>query len=228
VGTVGRPRTAREELHLAADTPLRTALRLSFVAGVAALITLAAAGVGPSSAGVPRPAAEAIPVAAAAADAPERPEQVSIPTPLAVADPVRIVIPAIEVDASIVPVGLLPDGAMEVPDFGVAGDYVEGPRPGEPGPAVIAAHVDSLDGPDVFFRLSEVEPGDEIHIHTADGEIVTFVAGDKEMTPKDELPVDRIWDGSPEPVLRLITCGGEFDRGTRHYTHNWTVYAEQA
>jgi LPXTG-site transpeptidase (sortase) family protein len=145
-----------------------------------------------------------------------------------IADPVRIVIPAIEVDAEVIQTGLLPDGAMAVPDFGLAGAYELGPMPGEPGPAVIAAHVDSRAGPDVFFRLKEMEPGDEIHVHTADGEVITFIAEDKEMTDKDELPTERIWNDTTEPVLRLITCGGDFDRSIRHYTHNWTVYASQA
>jgi sortase (surface protein transpeptidase) len=139
-------------------------------------------------------------------------------------EPLRVTIPAIDVDAELVELGLEPDGAMEVPDFGLAGWYAEGPRPGHPGPAAIAAHVDSRAGPDVFFRLRELEEGDEVHVHYDSGDEVTFVVGSSERLPKDELPGDRIWPVTNEPLLTLITCGGEFDREVRHYRDNVIVY----
>ncbi|HSJ45518.1 MAG TPA: class F sortase [Euzebyales bacterium] len=143
-----------------------------------------------------------------------------------VADPVRVVIPAIDVDADLVAVGLNPDQSMEVPDFGEAGWYEPGPRPGEPGPAVIAAHVDSVAGPDVFYRLRELEPGDEITVEHADGARSTFAVRDAEQQDKDDLPVERIWNDTDDSVLRLITCGGEFDRQRRSYESNVIVYAD--
>ncbi len=157
-------------------------------------------------------------------DAPNEPADAA-PAP---ASPVRVAIPAIDVDAEVVDVGLLPDGAMEVPDFGLAGWYELGPKPGEVGPAVIAAHVDSRDGPDVFFRLDELEAGDEIHVEDADGRVETFTVTSSELTPKDELPTERIWSSEDAPVLRLITCGGEFDRSARSYLSNTIVYADHA
>lgn len=144
------------------------------------------------------------------------------------ARPVRVTIPAIDVDAEIVDVGLLADGAMEVPDFGLAGWYELGPKPGEVGPAVIAAHVDSRDGPDVFFRLDELESGDEIIVEDADGGVETFAVTERELTPKDELPTERIWSSEDAAVLRLITCGGDFDRSARSYVSNTIVYADHA
>jgi hypothetical protein len=39
------------------------------------------------------------------------------------------------------------------------------------------------------------------------------------------LPVGRIWNRTDRPVLRLITCGGSFDRETGHYRDNIIVYA---
>lgn len=140
-------------------------------------------------------------------------------------DPVRIEIPAIGVDADLVGVGLNADRSMEVPDFGLAGWYTEGPAPGAPGPAVIAAHVDSYQGPDVFFRLRELEPGDEIHVHGADGRTLTWKMYASQLADKDELPINRIWSTTDQPALRLITCGGTFDRSARSYTSNVIVYA---
>jgi sortase (surface protein transpeptidase) len=144
----------------------------------------------------------------------------------AVSEPTRIRIPAIGVDAEIVGVGLKDDGAMETPDFGLAGWYTKGPKPGEAGPSVVVAHVDSKAGPDVFYRLRELQPGAEIHIERSDGSTGTWVAASSEQTDKDELPVDSIWNSTERPVLRLVTCGGAFDRSIGHYTDNVIVYAD--
>lgn len=142
-------------------------------------------------------------------------------------DPLRITIPAIGVDAPLVPVGLEADGAMRTPDFGHAAWYAPGPRPGAPGPAVVVAHVDSkANGPDVFFRLRELAAGDEVVVHYRTS-AVTFVVTGKEQAPKTALPTKRIWNGATAPVLRLITCGGAFDRAARSYLDNIIVYADQ-
>jgi sortase (surface protein transpeptidase) len=143
-------------------------------------------------------------------------------------DPERIVIPAIGVDADVIDLGLRDDGAMEVPaDFGQAGWFTPGPRPGRVGPAVIAGHVDSRTGPAVFFRLPELEVGDEIDVHGEDGEVVTFVVRASEQHAKDDFPTERVYAGTPGPELRLITCGGVFDQSERSYRDNLIVYAER-
>lgn len=139
-----------------------------------------------------------------------------------------ISIPAIGVESRIVAVGLRSDGEMETPDFGLAAWYTEGPRPGEAGPAVVIAHVDSRAGPDVFFRLRELTAGDTISIARADGSTGRWRVRSSEHTPKDELPTQRIWNNTKEPVLRLITCGGAFDREKRSYVENVVVYATAA
>jgi hypothetical protein len=139
-------------------------------------------------------------------------------------EPTRVRIPAIEVDAELVPLGLRPDRAMEVPAFGLAGWYAEGPRPGHPGPAVLAAHVDSWTGPDVFFRLRDLVSGDRVHVIYDSGDRVTFVVTWSERTPKDALPVASIWPLTGDRLLALITCGGTFDRDARSYRDNVVVY----
>ncbi|HEY5889683.1 MAG TPA: class F sortase [Acidimicrobiia bacterium] len=140
--------------------------------------------------------------------------------------PARVIVPSVEIDARVVGVGLQKDGAMETPDFGLAGWYRLGPRPGESGPAVIVAHVDSVAGPDVFNRLDELTAGVEIVVEDAFGGRARFVVRDTETVPKSELPVERIWSDDDDPVLRLITCGGEFDRTVRSYESNVIVYAD--
>lgn len=142
-----------------------------------------------------------------------------------VSAPVRVRIPAIDVDAQLVSLGLNDDQSMEVPNFGLAGWYEPGPLPGTPGPAVIAAHVDSVDGPDVFFRLKELADGDKVVVEFADGDTATFVVTRSEQQRKEDLPVERIWNDTDEVELRLITCGGEFNPEKRSYTSNVIVYA---
>jgi hypothetical protein len=144
------------------------------------------------------------------------------------ARPVSIAIPAAGVDARVVPVGLRPDGAMEVPEVDLAGWYRLGPRPGERGPAVIVGHVDSREGPAVFYRLGRLRRGDRIVVGQGGGAAAAFAVERVERHPKEALPVGRIWSPTGQPVLRLITCGGSFDRSTGHYRDNVVVYAKVA
>ena len=84
-------------------------------------------------------------------------------------------IPAIGVSAPIIPIGLHKDRTIQVPqDFGKAGWYKLGPKPGARGPAVIVGHVDSKTGPAIFYRLRELKPGNRILIRGAGGRTVRF------------------------------------------------------
>jgi sortase (surface protein transpeptidase) len=141
---------------------------------------------------------------------------------------VSIQIPAIGVGARVVAVGLSRNGSMEVPAVDLAGWYEPGPGPGAAGPAVIVGHVDSRRGPAVFFRLAQLRRGDRIVVGRARGGPVSFVVERVERVPKQALPVTRIWNHTRRPVLRLITCGGSFDRSTGHYRDNVIVYANLA
>lgn len=144
--------------------------------------------------------------------------------------PVTVDVPAVDITAApLVPLGLDDEGALEVPaDFDVAGWYAAGPEPGDPGPTVIVGHVDSTDGPAVFFRLSEVEPGDEVSVTGADGTMLRYVVRSVEWHPKDAFPTDAVYGPTPVSTLRLVTCGGEFDHRSRHYLDNVVVFADLA
>lgn len=139
-------------------------------------------------------------------------------------DPTRVLMPAIGVDAALVGLGLEPDRSMEVPEFGVAGWYTQGPRPGAPGAAVIAGHFDSDTGPDVFYRLRDLEPGDVVIVERADGSRVRFAVERLAEHPKEALPAEEIWKPTAEPALTLITCGGRFDRSAGRYDANVVVF----
>ncbi len=136
--------------------------------------------------------------------------------------------PAVGLSANVVPVGKAQDGSMELPAFGTAGWYERSARPGAAGSSVLVGHVDSYSGPDVFYALKDLQPGDEVRVGRSDGTIVTYVVEGQEQVDKDELPVDRIFDWPSEPALRLVTCGGEFDRTTKSYESNIIVYGRLA
>jgi len=202
------------------------ALAFGLIAGVAAVaaVAVAVAAPDPQDADAAQPSRSRL-----AATVPERPEvapsgQHTVPSAVPRGEPTRVLIPAIEVDAVLVPLGLRPDRAMEVPAFGLAGWYAEGPRPGHPGPAVLAGHVDSRAGPDVFFRLRDLVGGDRVHVIYDSGDRVTFVVTWSERTPKEALPVTSIWPLTDDRLLALITCGGTFDRDARSYRDNVVVY----
>lgn len=172
----------------------------------------------------PPPAAARVALVPPIESASPTPTQSETPRARRVARPTRIRIPTIDVAADIRGVGLNRDGSMEVPPFGLAGWYTNGAKPGQPGPAVVVAHVDSYKGPDVFFRLRELRRGDPVVIRRADGTKGHWSVLSSEQTDKDELPVDRIWNDTRKPVLRLVTCGGDFNEAIGHYDDNVTVY----
>jgi hypothetical protein len=140
--------------------------------------------------------------------------------------PVRLQIPAIDVSTPLVKLGRLPDGSLEVPkDWNTAGWYDKGPRPGQPGPAVILGHVDSKTGPAVFYQLRALRPGDTVRVGLADGRVLVFRVQRVQRYPKDEFPTEAVYFPTLNRELRLITCGGEFDYARHSYLDNIVVYA---
>ena len=138
----------------------------------------------------------------------------------------RLQIPAIAVSTPLVRLGRLPDGSIEVPeDWDTAGWYNRGPRPGQPGPAVILGHVDSTAGPAAFYRLQALRPRDIVRVGLADGRTLVFRVQRLERYPKNEFPTEAVYFPTLDRELRLITCGGDFDYAKRSYVDNIVVYA---
>jgi sortase (surface protein transpeptidase) len=146
-----------------------------------------------------------------------------------IAAPVRLRIPAIHVDSQLDLLGRQPDGTIAVPASAtVAGWYDEGPRPGQPGPAVILGHVDSRKGPGVFFRLVELKPGTLVYVDRVDGTSVAFRVQKVSQVPKTSFPTDLVYSPTLEPSLQLVTCGGSFDNRARSYRDNVIAYTSPA
>ena len=192
------------------------------------VLALAACGEAPS----PRPEAPPPTPSPVPPSVPSRTSHPPTPTTVlarAAAPPVRIRIPAIGVSAAVIRLGLNRDGTLQVPaDFGVTGWFTGGPAPGETGPAVIAGHIDSRRGPAVFYRLPALRPGDRVAVERADGSTVQFAVESAARYPKVAFPTEAVFGPSPDPLLRLITCGGTFDRSRRSYRDNVVVTARLA
>jgi LPXTG-site transpeptidase (sortase) family protein len=147
---------------------------------------------------------------------------------LAAAEPTAIAIPSIGVGSELLDLGLQPDGSAEVPaDYALAGWYREGGRPGVIGPTIVLGHVDSTDGPAVFYRLRDLTPGDVVEVTTADGTVATYSVDRVEQVSKDEFPTFEVFGATQDDVLRLVTCAGEFDRGARSYQDNLVVHGSR-
>jgi hypothetical protein len=141
--------------------------------------------------------------------------------------PVRVQIPTIDVDSELMELGLQDDGTMEVPPGAFPAGWFSGaPTPGELGPAIIVGHIDWATGPGVFFRLAALAVGDEIRVSRTDGSVAVFRATEVATYPKDAFPTDLVYGDLDHAGLRLVSCGGEFDRSTGHYEDNVVVFAE--
>jgi LPXTG-site transpeptidase (sortase) family protein len=150
-------------------------------------------------------------------------------TPDPVAAPVTLTIPLIGVQTKLTTLGLAADGELQVPSStSIAGWYTGSPRPGAIGSAIIVGHIDSVTGPGVFYRLSELKAGDKVYVKRADGTLAEFRVTSVQTYLKDQFPTEDVYGPVPDAELRLITCGGAFDAATGHYLSNIVVYATQA
>jgi hypothetical protein len=140
--------------------------------------------------------------------------------------PVRLEIARIGVSSGLEQLGRAKDKTVQEPtDWDVAGWYKSGPRPGEPGSAVLVGHVDSTRGPAVFYRLRELRPGDKVEVVRADGSRVRFSVDRVEQYSKRRFPTDEVYYPTLRPALRLVTCGGRFNQATHRYEDNVIAFA---
>ncbi|NUS11491.1 MAG: class F sortase [Streptomyces sp.] len=183
-----------------------------------------------SGRGLPAPpaSAAAAPSSTATTGAGAAPFPVVTVPPLPHSNPTRLVIGSIAVNAPFTALHLDSAGNLDAPPAGdknLVGWYAEGPTPGERGPAIVAGHVDTKTGPAVFLLLRLVKPGQTAEITRADGTVATFTVDSVEQFSKGDFPNQRVYGSVPDPQLRIITCGGSYDRSRRDYTDNVVVFA---
>ena len=128
-------------------------------------------------------------------------------------------------EAPVIDVGVEENGDMEIPGADNVGWYRFNPTPGEPGSSVLAAHISFNGEPGVFRYLADVEIGERVVVAFDDGTESEFEIVELAQYDKQELPDDRVFAKDGDPVLTLITCGGDFNRSLRSYEDNVVAYA---
>ncbi|MET7857297.1 class F sortase [Streptomyces sp. NPDC005318] len=172
---------------------------------------------------MPAPAPPAPPPAPSTAASPS-------PTGLAMprSAPKRIQIPSIAVDAPFTPLTLSASGQLNAPppnDKNLVGWYKNGATPGERGSSIVAGHVDTTTGPAVFLQLQFLKPGSTVVITRADDSVATFKVDSVEKFSKAKFPNRKVYANTSDAELRVITCGGDYDRKVKDYKDNVVVFA---
>ena len=141
--------------------------------------------------------------------------------------PVRLTVPTVGLEVVLEGVGVSADGQMEIPDEGDrAGWYRHGAAPGDDvGSIVVAAHVDTSEGPAEFLSLTGVSEGDQVEVELDDGSSATYRIVGGEQVAKRDLAVDELFRRDGEPVLRLVTCTGDWLPSAGSYTDNLVISA---
>jgi sortase (surface protein transpeptidase) len=143
--------------------------------------------------------------------------------------PTRLRIPAIGVSATVTSLGIKADQTVEVPENPAqVGWYRLGARPGQDGSAVLLGHVDSTEGPAVFYRLRSLTRGDEVDVRAADGSTTRFEVTSIATYANEDFPAQKVYRTTGSPGLALVTCGGRYDAARGGYQSNVVVYATLA
>lgn len=197
-------------------------------AGVAATVMLAGWGVwhlrpaGGLQAGPPPLPAPVITATSAPA------AHVRLIEPLARSQPYKVVVKKISLWALVEQIGIRRDGRVETPPYDTAEKafwYRNSVTPGEEGPSVFFGHVDSKDKIAAFFYVSKIRPGNQIEVVRQDKSTAIFEVTSVEQFAKHSFPTTRVYGHTDEPTLRLVTCGGKYDKKTQSYADNIVVFA---
>ncbi|MFF7209093.1 class F sortase [Streptomyces sp. NPDC008238] len=172
--------------------------------------------------GPPQPSAASAALSDAAA--------IKAPPPLPPAQPTRIRIPGVSIDAPIMNVGLDSRGVIAAPPLEKAGEaawFKDSVSPGARGSSVIVGHVDNESGPAVFYSLGALKKGSTIDVVRDDGTTAIFTIYGIEVFTKAEFPSKRVYGDTKDPELRVITCGGTYSKDSG-YSGNVVVFARMS
>jgi LPXTG-site transpeptidase (sortase) family protein len=144
------------------------------------------------------------------------------------ADPVRLTIPKLRIDAPVLRVGLTSQGYMDIPRGAFEiGWFERGTRPGNRGNAVFAGHLDTTLGtPGAFAHLSDLRPGDIVEVQDTGNVTRRFKVVRQEIYDQANAPMQEIFGPSDRSRLQLITCDGVWLKDKRIYSQRLVVYTE--
>jgi len=171
---------------------------------------------------VPTPTTTIAPIVTYLAD-------ISVLAPTRVAAPTRVIIAALHIDGPVIPVGVNAASQLDVPpDARTLVWYRYGPSPGGPGSAVIAGHLNWRGTTGIFARLDKTPVGATITVVYDDGSQQDFIVSAVDLVDKPAVAVNGTFAREGERLLRLVTCGGEFEKAVRSYRSNVVVTAVPA
>jgi Sortase domain len=165
------------------------------------------------------------PVAAVSTASGHRPETARVTGVTAASPPVALVIPAIGVNARVVPEDLGPGGALDIPPPQQVGWYDRGPAPDQSGTTMLAGHIDDNGVPGALLRLNDVQLGAAIRVTTASGRVAAYTVTRRQVLPQHELAYSGLLSQQGAPSLVLVSCGGAYDEATHLYLDNIVVVA---
>ena len=150
------------------------------------------------------------------------------PNPIPIGQPSQILIPSINLQASIIPIGITSDNYMETPHQAAeVGWYNLGAKPGQIGGAILNGHFDTPTGrPAIFYNLEKVQPNQQIIITTQDGQQLTYTIDQITSHPIDGFPTDLVYGKYTNQKLILITCNGVWDPIRQTYANRLVVTAD--
>jgi sortase (surface protein transpeptidase) len=142
--------------------------------------------------------------------------------PANAAVPVRVRVASVDLRMPVAPKGVAKDGQMALPPRpSTLGWYRFGPAPGEAGSTVLAGHVDTRrHGIGPLARLREVEAGAAVTVLLSDGRWMRYRTVSVRSVDKQSRALASVFDRDGRSTLRIVTCGGEFDRDAREYEEN--------
>lgn len=149
------------------------------------------------------------------------------PRPLPPSRATGLAIPYLSLKAPVVGLGLDPGRHLATPpvdDPKLVGWFQGGPTPGETGTALAVGHRDTRTGAAVFANLSVLRPGRLVEARRADGRTAVYTVDAVRKYDKAHFPNEEVYGPRNRPELRLITCGGKFDR-KKGYESNVVVFA---
>ncbi|MEV6588619.1 class F sortase [Streptomyces acidicola] len=149
------------------------------------------------------------------------------PRPLPRSRAVSLTVPYLGIEAPLVGLGLDSRRRLTAPptdDPRAAGWYEGGPAPGQSGTVILVGHRDTRTGPAVFAALHEIQTGRVVKVRRADGRTAVYTVDAVRTYEKAHFPDEEVYGRRQRPELRLITCGGRYDRRTG-YVSNIVVFA---
>ncbi|MEU0129562.1 MULTISPECIES: class F sortase [unclassified Streptomyces] len=161
--------------------------------------------------------------------APHKPQE-KVPAshaPLVHSRPVKVAIPAIFIEAPVTGLGLDAKGRLGAPPLTkpkLVGWFRKGPSPGEAGTSLLVGHRDTATGPAIFLNLNALRRGDTVKVSRADRRVAVFTVDKVKTYTKDKFPDEQVYGPTGRPELRLLTCGGRFDK-KNGYSANVVVFA---